>query len=239
MQDLFNKQLWEKYITQDDWYLKLGNEFKRIEQEIKDLPSSEREPITNEFYDFIEKRLQDGAIHLATDGPNWDSDRTTVDTVVIHHSSRAKGLTTNRLNAMHLLRLYVPYFINPHDEDILIKGKAVWSGHFNNGNQVFYGYHKLIKQNGELINLLEDKYIGWHAGNANINARSVGICLDDDLENKTPSESMSVSLVDTIKQYYPDIKKTRIFGHCEINSNTVCPGNNYIDGWKNNILKNL
>ena len=236
MPNIFDRDLWSKNISKIDWYLYLGEDFKRIENTVKELPRQEREEIVDEIYDYVGKSLSEGILQVNETGPNWDDERKTIDTLIVHHSSRANGLTNSRLNVMHLLRLYVPFFTNPSQENREIKGRAVWSGHFVDQEQVFYGYHWLVKQDGSIERLLDDKYIGWHAGNWDINARSVGICLDDDLELKSPNSAMLGSLAKLIKKHYSQIEKGRILGHREVHNSIICPGNEFIPAWREQLL---
>jgi N-acetyl-anhydromuramyl-L-alanine amidase AmpD len=98
---------------------------------------------------------------------------------------------------------------------------------------VFWGYHWLMRKDGSFENLLPDNQIGWHAGNWDINKRSIGICLDNDYENKDPKDETLQKLADFIKDNYPN--KVTI-GHCEARRGTICPGKNFLDGWKKNLL---
>ena len=40
-----------------------------------------------------------------------------------------------------------------------------------------------------------------------------------------------------LKTSYPQIYPGRIFGHREVNQKTQCPGNQFLDGWKNTLLQ--
>jgi N-acetyl-anhydromuramyl-L-alanine amidase AmpD len=131
-------------------------------------------------------------------------------------------MTLNRLNAVQLIRIYGRYYndpTTPKERDI--KGQPVWSGHFYNGRQVFWGYHWLIRANGEAIKLLDDDKIGWHAGDWDVNRRSVAVCFDDDLDNKEPSKAALKSTKEIIKYYEP---KAELIGHKDAKPTTTCPG---------------
>jgi len=148
-------------------------------------------------------------------------------------------MTVERLSAVHLIRLYAGYYANPtYEGEERMKGRPIFSGHFNNGKQVFYGYHWLVRMDGSIERLLEDKNIGWHAGNWEVNCRSIGICLDNDFTDSSPSDLVVSSIVKIIKENYPQIQPQNILGHREIKPSTTCPGNTFLTDWKEKIIKN-
>lgn len=163
-----------------------------------------------EIYSYIERDLENGSIQLNKNYHDWDDERKPIDTIVIHHTSNDKSLTLSRLNAKHMFRLYRPFFTNPNEDNKAIKGEAISSGHFTNGVQIFYGYHWLVRLDGTPERLLTDNYVGWHAGNWDINTKS--------------------------KDNYKNVPIENILGHNEVNKNTVCPGNGFIDGWKLTLM---
>ena len=177
---------------------------------------------------------------LAAEGNDLDIERKPIDTIVIHHTKNLPGMTLDRLNAMHLLRIYGRYFANPTDvREKHLKGQPVWSGHFYEGRQVFWGYHWLIREDGSQKHNLKDNYIGWQAGNWDINTRSVGICIDDDLSNKEPGDKVINSLAELIGSRYKNISEDRIFGHCDVNKQTDCPGHLFHESWRQKLLQKL
>jgi N-acetyl-anhydromuramyl-L-alanine amidase AmpD len=143
---------------------------------------------------------------------------------------------------MELLRLYATFFANPtYEADKEIKGQPIFSGHFRDGKQVFYPYHWIVRKNGEVEPLLFDNEIGWHAGNWEVNCRSVAIVFDNNFENSTPSKIEIEFVAKLIKEKYPNVTKERIFGHREINTKTTCPSNLFLTegdkkGWKEDLL---
>jgi N-acetyl-anhydromuramyl-L-alanine amidase AmpD len=120
-----------------------------------------------------------------------------------------------------------------------LAGEAIWSGHFHDGAQTFLAYHWLMRMDGNFERLLNDEQIGWHAGNWEINKRSIAICLDNDYEKQDPTKQILQTLAAHIRQNYPDIKPGKIIGHCEARQGTTCPGGNFIDGWKHILLSYL
>jgi hypothetical protein len=231
-----NDELWKKEISQKDWYLRLDPEFKRLENIQKDLSKEDEEELKEELYSYIERDLENGSIQLNQNYHDWDDERKPIDTIVIHHTSNDRSLTLSRLNAKHMHRLYRPFFTNPNEDNKAIKGEAISSGHFTNGAQVFYGYHWLVRLDGSQEKLLADNYVGWHAGNWDINTRSVAICIDGNFETSSPDIKVLKSISQLIKDNYKKVPIENIFGHNEVNKNTVCPGNGFIDGWKSTLI---
>jgi hypothetical protein len=237
----FDTERWGLLIQQPDWYIHLLPELKHINE----LEDTERERCKEEIYDYFAKQLADEKVALGKTGKNFDSEQKTLDTVVIHHTHNPPGMTPNRLSAMTLLRLYVPYFANPYGEqDKDIKSTPLYSGHFRNGKQVFWPYHWIVRTGGITERLLNDNEIGWHAGSWEINCRSVAIVLDNNHENTRPSDTELNAIADIIKKNYPQVSRDRIFGHREINPKTTCPSNLFLPsekhrGWKEDILQHL
>jgi N-acetyl-anhydromuramyl-L-alanine amidase AmpD len=144
------------------------------------------------------------------------------------------------MNAVQLLNVYAPYFANPTDKrEKSLQGQPIWSNHFKNNKQVFYLYHWLMRMDGTFERLLDDDQIGWHAGNWDINKRSIGICLDNDYENQDPTDEVLRKLAHHIKQNYPQIKPKNVIGHREARDGTICPGQNFLTIWKPKLLRYL
>ncbi len=171
--------------------------------------------------------LEENAVMLGEAGPNWDADRQPIDTVVIHHTSRAQPMDLRVLNAMHLLNLYVPKYRHPGEDLEVIGGTPVYSGHADSaGNQVFYGYHWLIRRDGSREQLLPDEAIGWHAGKWDINTHSVAVCFDGDFEQGQPAQVALDSAAELIAGQYAGVESRRILGHNAV-VQTICPGNDF------------
>jgi N-acetyl-anhydromuramyl-L-alanine amidase AmpD len=112
--------------------------------------------------------------------------------------------------------------------------KPISSGHYLEGKQVFYPYHWVLWDDGRKKRLLKDEEIGWHCGNWNFNCRSIAICfLNNFVKKREPTEKSIKSVKEIIAKY--NVKKEKIFGHREINPNTICPGENF-DQWKRKLL---
>lgn len=235
----FDEQQWKLIIQQPDWYLRLIPYVKQVHHQLE--PGS---PEYNEFNytvrHFFEKALQEGRVALADSGPDLDEERMPADTIVIHHTSNKKSYRLSYLNAVHLLNIYATYYANPRDNrDTSLEGRPIWSGHFYHGRQVFWGYHWMMRMDGSFERLLDDDKVGWHAGNWDINRRSIGICLDNDYEGQDPTEEVLQKLAAHIKLNYPAVKPSGVIGHCEARQGTICPGGEFMGGWKDKLLEYL
>lgn len=240
MAKYFDEEKLVKILKNPNWYLEFADNYKRIMEQRDKVDEKTSLEIKNELYDFFEKQIADNNVALGETGPDWDAERKPIDTIIIHHSKNSSGMTLERLNATHLIRLYAGYYANPtYEGEQYIKGQPIWSGHFKDNKQVFYGYHWFIRMNGKIERLLEDKNIGWHAGNWEVNCQSIGICLDNDFSNSSPSDLVISTIVKIIKENYPQIKSQNILGHREVNPKKECPGNTFLTDWKDKIIKNF
>lgn len=224
----FDEKHWREIITRPNWYIEY---IQLAERAKKELGKEKLDELNKQIRHFFEKALLQGKVNLAAEGPNFDAERQTVDTVVIHHTSAKPGYRLSYLNAVHLLNIYAPAFAGPEYLE-----QPIWSGHFSAGKQVFWGYHWLMRMDGTFEKLLNDGQIGWHAGNWPINKRSVGICLDNDYEHQDPNDELLQKLAAHIRKHYPRVK---IIGHREARQGTICPGGNFMEVWKPKLLKYL
>ena len=195
-----------------------------------------------QVYGFFEKQLSLNNITLGISGKNQDKDRKPIDTIIIHHTKNSPGLTPERLSAMELVRLYATYYASPtYEADSDFRGQPIYSGHFRNGKQVFWPYHWIVRQDGNVERLLLDNEIGWQAGNWDINCRSVAIVFDHNYIDSAPSTIELQAVANIIKNNYSNVPKSNIFGHCEVKATTVCPSKLFLDhdgqrGWKHGLL---
>lgn len=241
MADYFDETYWREALSKPTWYLLLKDDFERIEKLAeKEEDYSKRKQIKSKAYSLVEEAIRDGRLPMAGTGDNLDVARKPIDTIVVHHTKNKPGMTLDRLNAMQLLRIYGRYYATPTDpKEKHLKGQPIWSGHFYHSKQVFWGYHWLIREDGSSEQILDDKYIGWHAGNWDVNTRSIGICIDDDLSDKGPNNVVIQSVADTIKKHYPGVNSYKILGHCEVNNATECPGHLFLETWKQKLVARL
>ncbi len=241
-------------VRHPDWYHELGKVHKvrslglgAVQAALGGSITEAGKQVKENLVTMFEQLLAEEVVALGGPDQNledWDGERQPVDTIVIHHTSREPGLTTKRLNALHLLRLYVPRYQSETSPVLTSDGTSqpIYSGHFDeNGNQVFFAYHWMVRHNGDTERLLDDSLTGWHAGDWDVNCRSVAICIDDDLSSKRPSHEAMDSITEIITREYPEIhiSPTSLLGHREIYSKTICPGSEFVDGWKIELLDRL
>lgn len=161
---------------------------------------------------------------------DFDRQRQNIDTIVIHHSGKKRNIW--EIEAIHMVNLYIKDFLNKDVEHYL---RPLDSGHIRNGKTTFCAYHYLVDSNGTVKKLLSDKYIGWHCGNWEYNTKSIAICINDNLENKSPNKKVINTLKNLIRKYQYKANISQILGHCEIKPTTTCPGKSFLGekGWKN------
>lgn len=225
---------YETILQLPDWYLQLQRFLDEYfyHYDTNKIEKSERWKLTRiAFVALVAKMLQKGSLAIGTTGVDMDTERLPIDTIVIHHTSTLPDTTLGYIEALTLIRLYTKEYTNKEHD---YYGKLLWSGHFYNEKQTFHAYHYLIAQDGSIFHTLEDKYIGWQAGNWNVNCRSIAIAFIDELKENVPTENAINSAKEVIEQY----KGIKIIGHKEIYGNTSCPGSQFDIGvsWKNKLL---
>lgn len=196
------------------------------------------------FIELVQERLETSNIYISPTGVNDDDTRKEITKIIIHHShsdgvvlTQTNSQILEQINALQLIRQYGDYFSNPDYSEC---GKPIYSGHYFHGKQIFIAYHCLVFPDGEVIQTLEDKYVGWHAkGN---NRDSIGICLIGDFTNSRtlkPTTKQIESTKSLIKKYQNKYPNSEVFGHRELLANhTTCPGTEFlgVNGWKNQLL---
>lgn len=236
--ELFEVKEWQRLIEQEDWYLRVP----ALLESLTELKNRDQKLYENEkakILDFFVTSLANNKVSLGTSGEDWDKQRKTIDEIVIHHTGSEPGMTKDKLSVLELLRLYATTYANPaYKEDEHIKNTPIYSNHFRGNKMVFWPYHWIIRKDGTVERLLLDSEIGWHAGDWDVNCRSVAIVLDNDYENGSPSKKEINAIAQTIIKHYPDIKPENVVGHREVNPKTVCPSNKFLgkDGWKKSII---
>ncbi|OGZ97294.1 MAG: hypothetical protein A2676_01755 [Candidatus Sungbacteria bacterium RIFCSPHIGHO2_01_FULL_51_22] len=242
-QPFFNASAWTRALAQPDWYDIIYPEFEALIKKSEHMPAAEYVELKSAVYGFLEERLATGNVVLGTTGKDFDAERKPIDTIVVHHTKCPPGITWQRLNAMHLLRLYAKSYHSPSTEKNIL-GKPVWSGHFRTDTvagqladrQVFYAYHWLVRMDGFAERLLADSETGWQAGSWEMNCRSVALCFDNDLETSTPPPAAINAMQKIVKEHYSRVLPARIIGHREVNPHTTCPGELFLHGWKQMLI---
>lgn len=228
-------------LSHPSWYLTAIPGIQAIKNKLLQASALDQTECKQTLYDFFELHLSEGDFALGCGWGENDGQRMPIDTVIIHHTALPPGLSAARLSAIQLTRLYAPYFADRPEVFKHLKGQPIFSGHERKGKQVFWPYHWLIRNDGKVERLLSDSEIGWHAGNWNINCRSVTITFDNDFENSAPSGTVLQAAVALILNQYGQVPITRIFGHREINVKTTCPSNLFLSsagvkGWKSELI---
>jgi hypothetical protein len=263
LRNIFSKPAW--YL--DTRIQELVSEYFQIRHDDK---SDEWLEERQSFITIVAELLKEEAIFLGTERGEGFNDTRRVkkvdgkfewinipNTVVIHHTSTPQDTSYEKINALHLMRLYIPLYMSkyPHfygtDENPL----PVESGHFSVDieprHQTFIGYHHLIKTDttGSVssIQTLRDEYMGFHAGSLATNVESYGISIVDDLLDSEPSQAVLEEIAGIIKAKIqagvltPDFK---LIGHRDVigpkgtNVDTECPGNRW-NLWKPKLEKLL
>jgi hypothetical protein len=234
MKKIFNTIFWEENLRYGDWYIRLEKELKDIFLPLQD--DEERREYRHKVYDLVGKMLQTSQIPLAINGPNFDKERKLIDSIVIHHTKEKSDIELDTLSGIGFIRQYALDYLNNNVLGYTVYGKPIWSGHFYKNKQVFFAYHWLVRSDGFVERLLQDEYIGWHAGNWDINTSSVGIALSGNYEQIIPPNVQLHAVKNLISTYYPQIEKEKIIGHCEVYKNTICPGKKFLIHWKKQLL---
>lgn len=220
-------------LTNPNWYLYFQDQLSKY---FYDYDKAKRD---DEFLDKREeivrnivKAIKNKNIGLGENGVNFDLERKSIDTIVIHMTSTSVKKDNIRdfdyLNALDLIRLYCYEYSRKKNE---YYSTPIFSGHYYNGIQTFIPYHYLIEPDGNVLHILKDEYIGWHAGNWDTNCRSIAIAFLGNFINSSPSNKALQSARKIIKKY----KNINIVGHREICNITKCPGNNF-KYWKENLI---
>ncbi len=234
----FQRDYWESRLQHPDWYVRLEDELQQIF-----FPVVHNQPQMKSFrhkvYNLIDELLQKNRLPLAQNGQNLDIERKAVDTIVIHHTEEDPAIRPGRLSAIGLVRQYAFQYLANDVLGTQVRGKPIWSGHFRLGEMVFFAYHWLIRPDGKAERLLEDAYIGWHAGNWEINTRSIGIAFSGNYEEDAPPVSQIEAAAQVIKEHYPQVTQMHIKGHREVTQGISCPGAFFLSTWKDILLQRV
>ncbi len=229
---------WESKFRLPDWYQQLEHELTSfVFSVVHDDP--QLKAWRHQVYSLAGAMLERGEIPLASTGPDLDAERKPLDTLVLHHTEEDPQISLAKLNAIGLLRQYGFQYLENNVPGHVVKDEAVWSGHFRQGKMVFFAYHWLIRPDGSCERLLEDQALGWHAGNWEINTRSIGIALSGNYEHSTPPVAQLAATAQLIRAHYPSISPARILGHCEIRPELTCPGEHFLADWREALLQDI
>ncbi|MGH7246088.1 MAG: peptidoglycan recognition protein family protein [Candidatus Levyibacteriota bacterium] len=234
----FDRDYWKEQMMHPDWYIKVEKELREYFFPINknDLQLS---IFRHYVYDLVAEMLERKEVGLATSGPDLDTPRQPITKLIVHHTKEDPAISLAKLSAIGLIRQYGMYYLDDALPGIKLKGQPVWSNHFYKGNMVFFAYHWLVREDGSVKRLLEDKYLSFHAGVWDVNTSSVAIALSGNYEHATPPNIQIASAAEIIKTHYPHIPTTAIFAHREVRDDRTCPGENYENGWKKTLFSLL
>lgn len=217
--EIFQKPNW--YVEFDEMFREFFYSYTGREKKTKEW-LKKREEIVK----MVEELLRAKLINLGEEGKNHDAERKNIDYAIIHHTSTKYNTRLTYIDALSLIRLYARIYSDRENSEY---GKPIWSNHLMNGRQTFMPYHYVIMRDGSFERCLNDEMIGWHAGNWDINCRSIGIAFLDDLEDSNPSDLAMQTAINILKKY--NISSENVLGHREVNDKTTCPGKKFYN-WK-------
>ncbi|HSX05447.1 MAG TPA: peptidoglycan recognition family protein [Candidatus Saccharimonadales bacterium] len=226
MQD-FDAAVWDALVQDSLWYMSdLYKDYLNL-IENPESPTEQTHALKLTVRRYFAEQLRHGKVALGQTGQDFDAERQAIDTVVIHHTAgSASNYTLDYLNAVQLLRIYAASYRDTPER----RGRPIWSGHFRGDQQVFWGYHWFIFEDGRAERILPDDAIGWHSGNWDMNTRSIGICLAGNFMQQPPNAKMLEAAQLIIREHYAD-PSIRIIGHREVPRDTTCPGDTF-SAWR-------
>ena len=236
----FSRAYWEEKLCHADWYVRLEAELRQYFFPVVH-SDPELKAFRHKVYALAAELLQDKRLSLARSGPNLDRERKPIDAIVVHQTEERAEMSLATLSAIGFIRQYAFQYLANDVLGTHVKGEPIWSGHFRGGAMVFFAYHWLIRPDGTAERLLDDAAIGWHAGNWEVNTRSIGIALAGNYEQAIPPEAQINATSRLIREHYPAISHDQVLGHREVsgNSSVTCPGAFFLGGWKETLLSAL
>lgn len=110
-------------------------------------------------------------------------------------------------------------------------------------------YHYMIAKDGYLLQVQDEKYVLYHAGDvfrgaSSFNLHGIAIMLDGNYEEETPTDAQMLTLVKLIRDIQTRYKiDALVRGHKETSQTaTSCPGKNIgisSSGWLKKVIKNV
>jgi len=158
--------------------------------------------------------------------------------VCVHHSVYTPAKNKTELKAQ--AKLFNTWHSSKSwAEDIKTKGEFGYP---------YIEYHYLMATNGSLLQVQDEKYVLYHAGDAfrgidSFNLHGVAVCLTGNYQNDKPTSAQMLSLVKLIRDVQNRYKiDARVRGHKETSkSPTACPGTNIgtsKSGWLKQAIVN-
>ena len=113
----------------------------------------------------------------------------------------------------------------------------------------YISYHYLMATDGTILNVTDEKYVKYHAGDnfrgdGSFNLHGTAICLTGNYENDVPTDAQMKSLVAFIRDYQKRYSiDAYVRGHKETSQDpTACPGKNLgtsTSGWLKQVIANV
>lgn len=231
----FDEGYWRGHLSHQDWYIRLERDLRNdIFPMMRD--DASLADYRDQVYRLVADMLKLGQLPLAESGPDLDTQRAPVTTIIIHHTEEDSDISLDKLSAIGLVRQYALKYLDDNVLGNKVRGQAIWSGHFREDRMVFFAYHWLVRPDGKVERLLNDSDYGNHALQAN--PYSIGIAFSGDYTESSPSLKQIQAAAKVIREHYPDIPVDQILGHCEVLDRT-CPSKSFLTEWKQILLKEI
>lgn len=130
--------------------------------------------------------------------------------------------------------------------------KKSWAAEIKTKGEFGYPYieyHYMIAKDGYLLQVQDEKYVLYHAGDvfrgaSSFNLHGIAIMLDGNYEKETPTDAQMLTLVKLIRDIQARYKiDALVRGHKETSQTaTSCPGKNIgisSSGWLKKVIKNV
>lgn len=140
----------------------------------------------------------------------YDQQRKKITVAVLHHTVTPSTYTWKQLSEIGRTRTYQGY---PH------------SFHYDpqTKEETFIAYHYLVYPDGRTRKCLDDADIGWHAGDWEVNTKSIAISFVGDYTKLKPNDKQIKAVADILRPYDQAVGgKLQVLNHKEIKA-TACP----------------
>lgn len=117
------------------------------------------------------------------------------------------------------------------------------------GEYPYISYHYLMATDGSILNVTDEKYVKYHAGDnfrkeGSFNLHGTAVCLTGNYQNDVPTDAQMKALVAFIRDYQKRYKiDAFVRGHKETSQDpTACPGTNLgtsKSGWLKQVIANV
>ena len=119
----FSLNYFKEQLQYPDWYIRLSDFLTTKVFPIEDNPKIKKE--RHIFYDLVNQMLMDNLIPLAKTGPDFDKERKSIDTVIIHHSDEDPHMKLSKLSAIGFIRQYGKDYLHGETFGYKVKGQPI------------------------------------------------------------------------------------------------------------------